>query len=611
MSSKVLACLVAAACAATVLPANPVLAQDGYWKRVGAARVEKGSTGPVAPGRLDAFDASGGEGQITATARWDDSGHPGQPAHTSRATFSWAFDRDVTALSPGQSITVTATLTHAGESSSYGGITFQPPGTRPGTGHVSAVTLLGGLDNTANRTVTRSESFAVPAGSRFSGGRAELRFEVYTRYAAAVYYTYEWVSGSRPGEGTKGASPHPEPTQADKVPEGALASFRVIRGEVKHGGRTYGPGSKPKVTPWEAIETGPNTRVELTFWDGSVFVIKSHSRVMVPNWGDRERALEYSWRVDSKALLFLQYGEASYAFMNYRAPDGSVRWLVMTSSELLGCLGTRLYVSATTGGDFRVSVTEGSAVVEARGIAGRVVVPAGQETVRRSGGAFSAPRPFGQGAPEQEFERETDSAAPPSQPAPASTAEYERGGRRRDVFLDDFGRDNGKWPLGSAGGGTLQLAIEDGHYVIRPFDTNPKASWRTDLHLDMGRDFEIETRLRQASGPQNQSQAILWGAADRQNEFRFAVSPSGVFKIYTLERNVVTNLTPWTKSSAIDSGDFTALTVRKQGDEYLFFINHTLVYRMPFVPFFGQQVGFVCGAGTVLEVDAFRVSYLD
>jgi hypothetical protein len=207
--------LLATLISALVLASLSALRADtGYWKRVGGARFEKGRFDKPSPGRFIGFEASGGEGQVKGTRLWDDIQHPGQAVHRAEGQFTWSFDRPVSTLVPGETITVTGTLNHSGEGSGNAGIAFQPPGMSPGTGHISGIVILAGFDGTVNRSVSRSAEVIVPDGSRFPGGKTELRFEIYVGYCAAVYYAYEWVEAP-PAPVVKEA---PEKTKEEEEP---------------------------------------------------------------------------------------------------------------------------------------------------------------------------------------------------------------------------------------------------------------------------------------------------------------------------------------------------------------------------------------------------------
>jgi hypothetical protein len=50
--------------------------------------------------------------------------------------------------------------------------------------------------------------------------------------------------------------------------------------------------------------------------------------------------------------------------------------------------------------------------------------------------------------------------------------------------------------------------------------------------------------------------------------------------------------------------------IRKTGNKYLFFVNGTQFYEMPFAPFFGNLIGFGAGRKVSLVIDYLKVVYL-
>lgn len=177
---------------------EPVKEVGGYWKFTGE-RIVRGKPFLVGPADTTKVDAAGGGGAITAvcsTKNW-----------RSVAAFSWTASKGLDVLKPDDRITFSGTLTHSGEGSADAGITIQPYGQPPGTGHISGMVIMHGFSGTTRRTTERPGGLTVPEGSRYSHKPIELRFEVYPGCAAsALYRTYEWSAGAAPRDAGKPAS---------------------------------------------------------------------------------------------------------------------------------------------------------------------------------------------------------------------------------------------------------------------------------------------------------------------------------------------------------------------------------------------------------------------
>jgi hypothetical protein len=173
----------------------------GYWRFTGE-RFVKGKPFLVGPADPTKVDASGGGSALTAVCSARD--------WRSVAAFSWKASKGLDVLKPDDRISFTGTLTHSGNGSAMAGISIQPYGQEPGTGHISGMTIMHGFDGTANRTTTRPGDLTVPEGSRYSKKPIELRFEVYPGGAtSALYRTYEWTTGKEPKDAGKAAPENP------------------------------------------------------------------------------------------------------------------------------------------------------------------------------------------------------------------------------------------------------------------------------------------------------------------------------------------------------------------------------------------------------------------
>ena len=979
-------------------------AEQGYWKRVGGARFEKGTAYTPPPGRLDRFEADGGEGQVNAVSFWDDISHKGQPAHKCEAQFTWSLDRPAATLIPGQTIKVTGTLSHDGEQSANAGIAFQPVGMRPGTRHISGSSILAGFDNTANRSNTRSAEFAAPDRPLFPDKKIELRFEIHARYSAAVYYTYEWVEAANPPVVTKEPPKEPEkivkprvPTPPQEKPDLHIDPDSIVLAQTDFntpgwwhtcgGDRDLHTLNEPaadqqaitvRVTNRSAKVTAKNVRLEVfaqkagqtdrtpaqegdlgdippggkteyrTHIDlegRNVESITLFFRVSTPdvedvneddntagiefsvyyaaeggrafsvqddtygfgNYGLEEREAEEllegllatllsGMRLDAGALHVMQrlwfggtwqgfadmtllgtisgigghcYGmsataalyfeepslrpapkpiramtiqEASYSnnlyqraqllpiftavmeqklafdlfpnptrcyqdvkaslrderralilgftndwgprsyrlrpepmmghavlayklievsgrnpliyvydcnFVEKPAAEGDVKSCGMNAVEInlnkdewhyrgeynwahekyisafrphrtmpLDATSTRVINAIkevyskmiedldkanelmailrcpadavfTDEKGRRTGVVGGKVLTEIPGskvlskgevevyrlpesgrysfaIRGTGNGKAGFDIIRAAGPREARLTSFGDipidgkamlsGTLEPEggvraisdkerayepliigsmkgdkvaWEKAPSKFAVllPSGPAPGAPEAGGAGGvasgsggaasyagipdkRKQAAYFEGFDDNKGKWITGLIANGTGRLLVEDGHYLLQALDANSKSAWRTDVSIDTGRDFEIEARLMFVRGLDNQGQGILWGGKDRQNEHRFLFAANGYYRIYKAEAGKYPDIVGWKKTDLVKPDDYVTLTVRKSGGTYFFFLNKVLVHKMPFEPFFGQQIGFQCGKSSATIVDYLRISYL-
>ena len=64
------------------------------------------------------------------------------------------------------------------------------------------------------------------------------------------------------------------------------------------------------------------------------------------------------------------------------------------------------------------------------------------------------------------------------------------------------------------------------------------------------------------------------------------------------------------QKTMLDPEDFNTYTIRKKARMYYFYINGNEFYSMPFVPFFGNLIGFGAGRKVSLVIDYLKVNYL-
>jgi len=102
------------------------------------------------------------------------------------------------------------------------------------------------------------------------------------------------------------------------------------------------------------------------------------------------------------------------------------------------------------------------------------------------------------------------------------------------------------------------------------------------------------------------TRAVLFGVSS----FVFQINANSSYSIDKYE-NGWQPIKDWTPSSAINTNDFNKLTLRKVGGVFTFFLNEELVWRAPFVPFFGPLAGVFTPPYAAILVDEFRVSAIE
>lgn len=177
-------------------------------------------------------------------------------------------------------------------------------------------------------------------------------------------------------------------------------------------------------------------------------------------------------------------------------------------------------------------------------------------------------------------------------------------------FSDQFINNTNKWFIASDE--KKSFTIKNGKYYLK-HKRNEKG-WTTynKNYIDTKRDFEIETKLDKISGITNYGYALIFGKNDK-NEFRFSISSNGYYKVSRLINGKEELIQKWTTTSYVNTGNLKSntLKVKKQDNQYKFYINGDYVFQTEFEDFFGDDMGFVVYNNQEIAVDYLRVKYLN
>ncbi len=168
------------------------------------------------------------------------------------------------------------------------------------------------------------------------------------------------------------------------------------------------------------------------------------------------------------------------------------------------------------------------------------------------------------------------------------------------VLKENFNSNfNNNWLTGEF---DVILAIEDGVYSLKSNVENPIYVSRV-LNIDTNKDFQIETSIKVIQGAQF-SNCLLWGSKEGDNN-----NPAELYQYgFNQDKDciVFNNKTGDYVSqptSALVEGEFNKLTIRKVGDKMYFFVNEEFREVTDFMPFHGNEIGFLTPGLTEMEVD--------
>ncbi len=181
------------------------------------------------------------------------------------------------------------------------------------------------------------------------------------------------------------------------------------------------------------------------------------------------------------------------------------------------------------------------------------------------------------------------------------------------IFFDDFDDPDSGWPIDDSG--DVKQSYQDGEYeiLIRPEDF-----WGGSVPplLDIS-NYSVDAEMRIPNGSAG-FYGLIFDRADWNHFYIFVISPSS--QIYAVLRHdpAWVLLTPFTPSSAIESGSATNhLRVDRTGDQITVYVNDQLLTSLSDNTHSGSsnEVGLFAQSSTsvpvVMRFDNFTVSYLE
>ena len=179
------------------------------------------------------------------------------------------------------------------------------------------------------------------------------------------------------------------------------------------------------------------------------------------------------------------------------------------------------------------------------------------------------------------------------------------------IFFDDFRDNKNNWTV--IANKNESGRIEGGKYYLTA--TGHAYGEAQPIKIDTKKDFEIEARIKIDEGnPEHKDyySMLFWGR-EGNDAYYFTFAKDGFASIEICSDKNQSSCAiqdESLKKSNLNPDDFNTYTIRKIGQNYFFLINAEPLYKMPFVPFFGNLIGFGAGRKTTLEIEYLKVAYL-
>ncbi len=162
------------------------------------------------------------------------------------------------------------------------------------------------------------------------------------------------------------------------------------------------------------------------------------------------------------------------------------------------------------------------------------------------------------------------------------------------TFREDFNDNSHKWPQYNSEGTTSK--VDGGSYIMNNLSEDNWWYYSIPSSLDPSQDYTIEAEFVLQEGVDNAWFGLVWNLYDSKNYNVFVISNNGQFNFYKDEEGKVKSFSDDQPSSAIAPlGKPNKLEIKKTTHETDFYINGTKVYSIPYVKYFGNEIGFMLG----------------
>ncbi|MDP5171855.1 MAG: hypothetical protein NWR72_16520 [Bacteroidia bacterium] len=171
-----------------------------------------------------------------------------------------------------------------------------------------------------------------------------------------------------------------------------------------------------------------------------------------------------------------------------------------------------------------------------------------------------------------------------------------------NIFIDEFVDNRNSWPLGNST--NSRTAIQGGDFIFESKSETSAFFLTKNVLIDTDKDFEIEARIKLASG--ERPALLQWGGNDGSDLYFFGFSRDSSI----LAGNWQEGLVLGQQSPRVKADDYNVLTIRKTGTFYHIYLNGEYQEIFEFEPFFGNKIAFYIGQQSTMQVDYLRIREL-
>jgi outer membrane protein OmpA-like peptidoglycan-associated protein len=169
------------------------------------------------------------------------------------------------------------------------------------------------------------------------------------------------------------------------------------------------------------------------------------------------------------------------------------------------------------------------------------------------------------------------------------------------IFRDDFVDNRNNWYT-SFSAGTCGVA-NDRYFINKTTETGNFFFYKS-LYLETGKEFVVETSVRQVSGVDNHGYGLIWGSNELKDAYVFIITSNGYFNIFKYVNSKYEDYKAWTKIEGIKPmGTDNLIRIHHRLDSTLFMLNNKQIFAAPSLKPKGFYTGFVVNNNMHIEAD--------
>ena len=169
--------------------------------------------------------------------------------------------------------------------------------------------------------------------------------------------------------------------------------------------------------------------------------------------------------------------------------------------------------------------------------------------------------------------------------------EYDENGLGSLVYNENFLANKETWITNDA---KFKSTINEKNQLVLNITENQTTGLKNYISIEQKSDYSVESIIQKKSGKGKEPYGIVFGFKDWDNFFQFIISEYGTYRILGKFEGMDINLTEWTKSNAINTGNQrNLLKVFKFNEEFVFSINSQVLERLKSKDLRGNYFGLI------------------